>query len=207
MDHPLMESIAAGLAQLGIATLRFDFPCVQSFSRAPDKPDVLYGTMRAAIRTAKEFLPGLSIFSGGRSFGARIASEAQAADPSCDVAGVVCIGFPLHPMSNPSIDRAKHLKAIAKPILIVQGTADKQARTDLLENVVRSMRGRATLCWVPDVDHSFKAAKGSRGFSHAAVAGILGYVEGWIASQVGRPVEACTSDDSNAEAAYNRNRS
>jgi predicted alpha/beta-hydrolase family hydrolase len=186
MDHPLLDAIAEGLALHRIATLRFNFPYMQSFSRTPDRPELLYRTVRAAIGAATELLPATPIFSGGRSFGALVASEAEAEAPSPDVNGLVCIGFPLHPASNPSLVRARHLREIDKPVLIVQGSDDQLAQRELLVAAVETMEERATLHWVHGADHSFKVAKGPRFFSQAAVDQVVGHAARWVCCQLGQ---------------------
>lgn len=156
MNHPFMNSIAIGLANRDIATLRFNFPYMQSLSRQIDKPDVLHRTVRAAVDVAQRLLPDLPIFAGGRSFGGLVSSEAQSKAVMLNVKGIVFVGFPLHPISNPSIERGKHLQRVAVPMLFVQGTRDALARSDLLEDLVADLGTHATLRWVEEADHSFK---------------------------------------------------
>lgn len=179
MDYPLMHELAAGLAHRGIATLRFNFPYMQSFSRILDKPAVLHQTVHASLRMAAELMPGLPVFLGGRSFGSRIATEAHAKHEFENLRGLICIGFPLHPAKNASSAKARHLQTIADPILIVQGTRDSLASQHLLEDVVAELGEKATLRWIRGADHSFKQPNCSRRAS-GEVDQIVGNVADWV---------------------------
>jgi hypothetical protein len=155
MSHPFMETVAAGLAERGIATLRYQFPYMEKGSKRPDPPAVAQVAVRAAVAEAARRCPGLPLIAGGKSFGGRMTSQAQAASPLDGVRGLAFFGFPLHPAGKPSDDRAKHLADIRIPMLFLQGTRDSLAELSLLEPVVKSLKRRAMLHLVQDADHSF----------------------------------------------------
>jgi uncharacterized protein len=163
MDHPSMRSTAQGLAEFAIATLRFQFPYMEHGSRRPDPPPLCHATVRAAVAEAARRLPTLPIFAGGRSFGGRMSSQAQALEPLAGVRGLVFLGFPLHPAGKPSTERAEHLARVQIPMLFVQGTRDALAERALFEAVTTQLGARAELYWVEDADHSFHVpARGAR---------------------------------------------
>jgi predicted alpha/beta-hydrolase family hydrolase len=120
-----------------------------------DPPAVAQTTVRAAVATARERAPNLPLFCGGRSFGGRMSSQAQAQAPLEGVRGLVFFAFPLHPAGKPSIDRAAHLAQVQVPMLFLQGSNDALAELVLLEGVIAGLGARATLRLIPDADHSF----------------------------------------------------
>ena len=155
MTHRSMEAIAAGLGDRGIATLRYQFPYLEKGSKRPDPPAVAHAAVRAAVAEAGRRCTGLPLMAGGKSFGGRMTSQAQAIAPLAGVRGLAFLGFPLHPAGKPSSDRAKHLAEIDLPMLFLQGTRDALAELSLLEPVVRSLGSLATLHLVKEADHSF----------------------------------------------------
>jgi predicted alpha/beta-hydrolase family hydrolase len=155
MHHSFMADVASGLAQRGIATLRFQFPFMEQGSKRPDAPKVAHAAVRAAVHEAAKRLPGVPLFAGGKSFGGRMTSQAQAAEPLASVRGLVFVGFPLHPAGKPSIDRATHLADIRIPMLFLQGTRDTLADTALIAGAVQQLGDAATLHIVDGADHSF----------------------------------------------------
>jgi len=155
MHHRSMESTAAALAEPGIATLRFQFPYMEAGTRRPDVPAVCHATVRAAVQVAARRCPGLPLFAGGRSFGGRMTSQAQAGSPLPEVRGLVFFAFPLHPAGRPSESRADHLQNITIPMLFLQGTRDELAELNLLQKVVGQLGRRATLELMQEADHSF----------------------------------------------------
>jgi len=155
MEHPFMRAIAAGLASLGIASLRFQFPYSQRGARRPDPPPVCHATVRAAAAEAARLLPHVPLVAGGRSFGGRMSSQAQALAPLPNVRGLVFFGFPLHPAGAPAVERAQHLERVALPMLFLQGTRDALAERPLMEGVLARLGPRASVVWVEDADHSF----------------------------------------------------
>jgi len=155
MSHPFMAAVADGLAERDIATLRYQFPYMEEGSKRPDVPKVAQATVRAAAGEALRLLPGLPIVAGGKSFGGRMTSQAQAASPLPGVRGLVFLGFPLHPPGHPSDERGAHLFEINVPMLFLQGTRDALAATELIEALVQRLGDWATLKLFQDADHSF----------------------------------------------------
>ncbi len=155
MAHPFMADFAGALALREVATLRFNFPSMDRGSRRPDTPAVAQDTVRAAVDEARRRLPGVPLFAGGKSFGGRMSSLAQAHAPLPDVRGLLFVGFPLHPAGKPSVDRAAHLTQVDRPMLFLQGTRDALAEAELITSVMRSLGSRATLVSVDDADHAF----------------------------------------------------
>jgi len=155
MSHPFVAAVAEGLAERDIATLRYQFPYMQEGSKRPDTPKVAQATVRAAVAEASRLLPRLPIVAGGKSFGGRMTSQAQAASPLPGVQGLVFLGFPLHPPGHPSDERGAHLFEIKVPMLFLQGTRDALAATQLMEALVQRLGDRATLKLFQDADHSF----------------------------------------------------
>jgi uncharacterized protein len=155
MRHPFLEDVAAGLAQRGIATLRYQFPYMERGSKRPDNPAVAQAAVSAAVAKAASLLPKLPLFAGGKSFGGRMTSQAQAASPLPGVRGLIFLGFPLHPPGRPSAERAEHLFSINIPMLFLQGERDEFAQLSLLNSVIGKLGSRATLKLFPEADHSF----------------------------------------------------
>lgn len=155
MTHPFMTAFAEGLAERGIATLRYNFPYMEAGSKRPDTPKVAQAAVRAAVAEAATRLPRVPLFAGGKSFGGRMTSQAQAAQPLPGVKGLVLAGFPLHPAGKPSIARAAHLDQVRVPMLFLQGTRDELASLELLEPVVARLGGLAMLETFEEADHSF----------------------------------------------------
>ena len=164
MQHPSMTSVAEDLSKQGIATLRYQFPYMERGSRRPDPPALCHATVRAAVGQAAQAASGLPLVAGGRSFGGRMTSQAQALAPLPNVAGLAFLAFPLHPAGRPSQERAEHLAEVEIPMLFLQGTRDELATLDLLQPVVQSLGARATLRLLQDADHSFhvRASSGRR---------------------------------------------
>jgi predicted alpha/beta-hydrolase family hydrolase len=155
MLHPFMANLAADLGKRGIATLRYQFPYMEKHGRRPDPPALCHATVRAAVDAARALLPSLPLFAGGKSFGGRMTSQAQAANPMPQVRGLAFLGFPLHPPKQPSDSRAAHLLKVQVPMLFLQGARDVYAEPDLLNPLITLLTGRATLMLLPDADHSF----------------------------------------------------
>jgi predicted alpha/beta-hydrolase family hydrolase len=155
MTHSFMEKVAAGLGERGVATLRYQFPYMEKASRRPDPPAIAHAAVRAAVAEAGRCCPELLLIAGGKSFGGRMTSQAQALEPLAGVHGLVFLGFPLHPAGKPSTDRAKHLSDVHIPQLFVQGTRDNLAEVKLLEPVVKNLGPSVSLHWVAEADHSF----------------------------------------------------
>src|SRR5207247_4188551 len=121
MAHLFMAAIANGLAERGIATLRYQFPYMEQGSKRPDSPKLAHATVRAAVLETSRLVPGLALFAGGKSFGGRMTSQAQAASPLPGVRGLAFLGFPLHPPGEPAEARATSLFVVLIPRLFLQG--------------------------------------------------------------------------------------
>jgi uncharacterized protein len=155
MAHPFMAAVAAGLAERRVATLRYQFPYMEQGSKRPDSAPVAHATVRAAVAEAKKRCSDLPLIAGGKSFGGRMTSQAQAREPLPGVRGLAFLGFPLHPAGKPSRDRARHLDGVRIPMLFLQGTRDALAELGELEAVRKALGDRATLKLFADADHSF----------------------------------------------------
>jgi hypothetical protein len=161
MRHPFLEKIAQALAARDVATFRYEFAYMEQHKGRPDPPAVAEARVRDAAHEAARVAPGLPLFAGGKSFGGRMTSQAQANEPLAGVRGLVFLGFPLHPPGRPGTTRAEHLDAVQIPMLFLQGTRDEFAGLDLLRPVVARLGKRATLHLVEGGDHSFKVLKRS----------------------------------------------
>jgi predicted alpha/beta-hydrolase family hydrolase len=190
MTHPFMAAIADGLAERGIATLRYQFPYMEQGSKRPDSPKVAHAAVRAAVLEASELLPNVPLFAGGKSFGGRMTSQAQAASPLPGVRGLVFLGFPLHPPGKPSDERAKHLFEVNVPMLFLQGTRDEFADLKLLEPLGRQLGARATLKLFQDANHSFHVPARTGRKDAEVRAELLDALAEWIGKVVaGNPIE------------------
>jgi uncharacterized protein len=155
MSHAFMTGFADDLAARAIATLRYQFPFMERGSKRPDPPKVAHAAVRAAVAEAARLNPGVPLFAGGKSFGGRMTSQAQAAAPLPGVRGLVFVGFPLHPAGKPADERGAHLTDVHVPMLFLQGTRDELADLALLEPLVACLGPRATLCRYAEADHAF----------------------------------------------------
>lgn len=180
MTHVFMEAVAQELAQRGIATLRYQFPYMEDGSKRPDAPKVAHAAVRAAVAKAAELLPDVALIAGGKSFGGRMTSQAQALSPLPGVAGLAFLGFPLHAAGTPSDERAAHLFDVRVPMLFVQGTRDALAEMSLMKPLVNKLGARATLHEVAGADHSFHVpAKSGRTDTTVRAAFLDAFVD-WI---------------------------
>ncbi len=161
MRHSFMEKLAAELANLGVATLRYEFPYMEQRRNRQDPPAVLHARVAEAARAAREAAPDLPLFAGGKSFGGRMTSQAAAEGVLTDVHGIVFFGFPLHPPNRPGTSRADHLAKVAPPMLFLQGTRDEFAPLEELRPVCESLGANATLHVVDGADHGFHVLKRS----------------------------------------------
>jgi len=180
MTHPSMASNADRLAQRGVATLRYNFLYTEKGGKRPDPPKLAHAAVRAAAAKAVELAPDLPLFAGGRSFGGRMTSQAQADDPLPGVRGLAFLGFPLHPAGKPGTERADHLANVRVPMLFVSGTKDALAELDLLKPVVAKLGDRAMLHLVDQADHSFKVAAKSGRTNAEAEADALDAMAEWM---------------------------
>ena len=180
MMHSYMAAVAAGLAERGIATLRYQFPYMEKGTKRPDPPPVAHAAVRAAVMEAARLCPGLPLIAGGKSFGGRMTSQAQASAPLDGVRGLAFFGFPLHPAGKPSDDRAKHLSRVKIPMLFLQGTRDSLAEMNLLEPVVKRIGQSVTLHRVEGADHSFHVPARSGRNDAEVMREILDAFAAWI---------------------------
>jgi uncharacterized protein len=180
MTHPFMVAVADGLEQRGVATLRYQFPYMEAGSKRPDRPPLAHATVRAAVRAAVRLAPGLPLFAAGKSFGARMTSQAQAETPLPYVRGLVFFGFPLHPANKPSDERARHLTAVGVPVLFLQGTRDALAETRLLVPMVAALGMGATLKLLEHADHSFHVPIRSGGTGDQIIGEVLDEAVAWM---------------------------
>jgi predicted alpha/beta-hydrolase family hydrolase len=180
MLHHFMSKLATDLAGRGIATLRYQFPYMEKNGRRPDPPALCHATVHAAVNAARALLPGLPLFAGGKSFGGRMTSQAQAANPLPQVRGLAFLGFPLHPPKQPSDSRAAHLLKVQVPMLFLQGARDLYAEPELLNPLITVLADRATLMLLPDADHSFHVPARSS-FTDAQINDdMINALSGWI---------------------------
>jgi predicted alpha/beta-hydrolase family hydrolase len=187
MDHPFMAEVTRELALRGVATLRYQFPYMERGARRPDPPQLAQATVRAAAAVALDVLPGLQLIAGGKSFGGRMTSQAQAKAALRGVCGLAFLGFPLHPAGRPSQDRAVHLFEVQVPMLFLQGTRDTLAALDQFEPLCKKLGTRATLKLFADADHPFHVPVRT-GRKDAQVLGdVLDAFVVWLDSVIARP--------------------
>jgi len=180
MTHSFMEAVAQGLAERGVATLRYQFPYMEKGSKRPDPPAIAQAAVRAAVAEAARCCSRLRLIAGGKSFGGRMTSQAQAAAPLDGVDGLAFFGFPLHPAGIPSDDRARHLTDIKIPVLFLQGSRDSLAELALLKPVVRRLGRKASLHLVEEADHSFHVPVRSGRNDREVLSEILDAFAAWI---------------------------
>ena len=187
ITHSFMEEVAAGLAERGIATLRYQFPYMERGSGRPDPPPICHATVRAAVEEAKRLLPGVPLFAGGKSFGGRMTSQAQASSPLPGVRGIIFLGFPLHLAKKPSDSRAAHLSDVRIPMLFLQGTRDELADLTLLEPVTQKVGKYATLEKIEAADHGFHVLVRSGRTNEHVMTELLDKISAWISSVPAAP--------------------
>lgn len=185
MTHKAMQATAEGLAARGIACLRFNFPYMEAGSRRPDGPAVAHAAVRAAVEHAAKLAPSLPLFAGGRSFGGRMTSQAQAAEALKAVRGLVFFAFPLHPPGKPGVERADHLAKVKVPMLFLQGSRDEFAETDLLKATVKKLGKQAELLLVDHADHSFHVPAKSGRKDPEVLGEILDKARDWMLTHAG----------------------
>jgi len=180
MEHPFMENAAHGLAERGIATLRYQFPYMERGTRRVDSPGVAQGTVRAAVGEAARRLPGVALYAGGKSFGGRMTSQAQAEAPLDGVRGLAFLGFPLHAAGKPADARGAHLADVRVPLLFLQGSRDDLASLELLRPLVEKLGARATLAVFEGADHSFHVPAKSGRTDSGVMDEMLDTLAAWI---------------------------
>jgi predicted alpha/beta-hydrolase family hydrolase len=179
MAHPFMAAISAALAERSIATLRYQFPYMERGSRRPDSPAIAEATVRAAVAKARVLAPNLPLFAGGKSFGGRMTSQAEAHGP-LGVEGLAFLGFPLHPPGAPGDKRGEHLAAVKVPMLFLQGTKDEFAGLDLLRPLVKRLGRKAKLHLIEDGNHSFRVPAKSGRKEADVIAELADTLAGWM---------------------------
>jgi predicted alpha/beta-hydrolase family hydrolase len=184
MTHPFMQNIADALAARRIATLRYQFPYMEKGSKRPDAPKLAHATVRAAVAHAARLTPGVALIAGGKSFGGRMTSQAQAASALPDVHGLAFLGFPLHPAGKPSDERALHLTDVQTPMLFLQGMRDDLADLALIQTLVERLGRRATLDLFADADHSFHVPKRSGRTDLQVIGELADALERWLEIRV-----------------------
>ena len=182
MGHPFMAAISDGLADRGIASLRYQFPYMERGSKRPDSPRVAQATVRAAVAQATHLLARLPLVAGGKSFGGRMTSQAQADSPLPGERGLAFLGFPLHPPGKPADERGQHLFEVRTPMLFLQGTRDELADVQRMQSLAAQLGERATLKWFEDADHSFHVPARSGRTDAAVRAELLDALAQWIES-------------------------
>ena len=180
MAHAFMAAVARGLADRHIATLRYQFPYMERGSKRPDTPKVAHAAVRAAVAEAARRVPGVPLLAGGKSFGGRMTSQAQAETAMPGVAGLVFVGLPLHPAGKPADDRAQHLSGVHIPMLFLQGTRDELADLALLRPVVERLGAKATLVLFDEADHSFHVPSRSGRRDADVLAALLDSISQWV---------------------------
>jgi predicted alpha/beta-hydrolase family hydrolase len=182
MRHRAMEEVAAGLAERGIASFRYQFPYMEHGAKRPDPPALCHATVRAALAEAARLAPGLALVAGGRSFGGRMTSQAQAASPLPGVRGLIFLAFPLHPAGRPGSERAEHLFDVRIPMLFLQGTRDALADLAHLRPLCEELGERATLELIEGADHSFHVPASSGRNDAEVRADMLDRLAAWAAA-------------------------
>jgi predicted alpha/beta-hydrolase family hydrolase len=180
MTHPFIAAVAKGLEERGIATVRYQFLYMEQRGKRPDPPKVAHAVVRAAVAEAGRLFPDLPLFAGGKSFGGRMTSQAQALEPLPGVRGLAFAGFPLHPAGKPSDERASHLLDVKTPMLFLQGTRDELASLPLLEAVCQKLGSRATLKLFSEADHSFHVPARTGKKDAEVLAELLDTLAKWI---------------------------
>jgi predicted alpha/beta-hydrolase family hydrolase len=180
MTHRFMEAVAKRFAERGIATLRYQFLYMEQGGKRPDPPKLAHAVVRAAVAEAERLLPGIPLFAGGKSFGGRMTSQAQALTPLENVRGLIFFGFPLHPAGKPSDERAKHLFDVKIPMLFLQGTRDELAALPLIEEVCAKLGSDTTLRLFQGADHSFHVPRSSGRTDDAVLSEMLDNSMDWI---------------------------
>jgi predicted alpha/beta-hydrolase family hydrolase len=184
MAHPFLAAIAEGLGRRGIATLRYQFPYMEHGSKRPDAPALAHATVRAAVTEMSRLAPELALIAGGKSFGGRMTSQAQAASPLPGIQGIAFLGFPLHPAGRPSDERGRHLFDVRSPMLFLQGARDQLADPQLLQALVEQLGARATLNLFSDADHSFHVPARTGRRDSDVRAELLDTLTAWIDSVI-----------------------
>jgi predicted alpha/beta-hydrolase family hydrolase len=184
MRHKFLEGIAQKLANLGVATLRYQFPYMERGLKRPDPERLLTETVRAAVSVARKHADRLPLFAAGKSMGGRMTSLAAAKEPLGGVRGLIFFGFPLHAAGKPSADRGQHLFDAKVPMLFVQGSRDTLADLNLLEPLCARLGKRAELFVIEGGDHSFHMLKSSGRSDDQVLDEVAKKTGTWIAKMI-----------------------
>jgi uncharacterized protein len=184
MAHKSMSAISDGLAARGVATLRYNFLYMEQGGKRPDPPPLAHAAVRAAVAKAREIAPNLPLFAGGKSFGGRMTSQAQALAPLANVRGLVFFAFPLHPAGKAGVERGAHLRDVTLPMLFLQGTRDALAELALLESVIGEIAPRAMLTLAEDADHAFHVPAKTGRRDPEVLAALLDAARDWLFAQI-----------------------
>lgn len=183
MEHAFMEDVALGLARRRIACLRYQFPSMQAGKRRVDSPATAHTTVRAAVALTRQLWPATPLFAGGKSFGGRMSSQAQAQSPLPGVRGLVFLGFPLHPAGKPSVARAEHLAAVQIPMLFIRGSRDALAEAGPHASMQAGLTGMASCVDIAGADHGFAVLRRSGRTDAEALDEALDAVLDWVQRQ------------------------
>lgn len=182
MNNKFMEQVSLSLGELGIATLRFNFPYMEKGKKIPDSPKISCAAVSAAVTKASELCPKIPVFAGGKSYGGRMTSTAASEGMLPEIKGIVFFGFPLHAPGKPSNDRAEHLYKVNVPALFLQGTRDALASLDLLKPVIKKIGKKAELFVIEGADHSFHVPKDNKLKDSEVIELICKEVKRWFVS-------------------------
>nr|WP_309685755.1 alpha/beta family hydrolase [Armatimonas sp.] len=183
MRHRTLQTIAERLADVGIATFRYNFPHMERGGGGRDSQAVCLATVRSAVAAAQAAAGDLMLVAGGHSFGGRMTSLAMAQAPLEGVRALVFFSFPLHPSDKPGIERAEHLKEVSVPMLFLSGTRDELANLELLRPVCEKLEGKATLHLLETADHGFKVLKRSRASEEDVFVEMARVLKEWLSAK------------------------
>jgi uncharacterized protein len=180
MRHQFMDGVSRKLAELGVATLRYQFPYMEKRTKRPDSEAVLTDTVRAAVTAAKKHAGDLMLFAGGKSMGGRMTSLAAVKESLDGVRGLIYFGFPLHAAGMPGAERGKHLTDVDVPMLFLQGSRDSLADLKLLKPLCSQLGKKAELFVIEGGDHSFHVLKSSGRSDDDVLDGLVRKAATWI---------------------------
>jgi uncharacterized protein len=184
--NTFMVDFAHALSAQGLDVVTFNFLYTEQRRRIPDRGPALEACYRAVIEAVRSEVESArqSLFIGGKSMGGRIATQVAAADPKLALAGLVLLGYPLHPPGRPAERRDKHLPAIARPMLFVQGSRDAFGTPGELTQIVDRLQPTPTLHVVDQGDHSFKLSRKDPAAQAAVYAAVQRAIAEWISARL-----------------------